>query len=291
MSQGRAGEGIRGRTALWALLGPSDTLAGGAGVEVEIGGAPILRGADLRLRGRRAGGGGRAQRGRQVDAGAGRLRAAEDERPAASAGRAARSARCAAASWPGCAPSCRSGCRCRPGSRVREAVTIGRSSHLRPLRRLTGERPRGGSSAAMERAARHPLRRADADDALRRRAAAGPDRDRAGPGGAGADRRRADLPARPRRHDRRRRPAARARRRRPGGAAGRPRPRPGGGGRRHRGRRLGGAHGRHRAAGRGAERRAPGRGLGRRRAAHRARRPHRPARRLACRRTARVRAP
>ena len=96
------------------------------------------------------------------------------------------------------------------GVTVREAVTIGRSSHLRPLRPADRRRPRRGSSGRWSGPRVTRFAERDADDALRRRAAAGPDRDRAGPGGAGADRRRADLPARPRRHDRRRRPAARA---------------------------------------------------------------------------------
>ena len=99
------------------------------------------------------------------------------------------------------------------GVSVREAVTIGRSSHLKPLRRLTGE-DRDGVERGDGTGPRHPLRRARPHHSLRRRAAARADRDRPRPGGAGPDRRRAHLPARPRRHDRRRRPAARPRRRR-----------------------------------------------------------------------------
>ena len=116
------------------------------GVEVEIGGTPILRGADLRL--------GRGELVAVVGPnGAGKstlVRAVSGLQPLSAgrcSGRAARSAGCAAASWPGCAPSCRSGCRCPAGVTVREAVTIGRSSHLRTARPPDRRRPRRRSSA------------------------------------------------------------------------------------------------------------------------------------------------
>jgi iron complex transport system ATP-binding protein len=120
------------------------------GVEVEIGGTPILRGADLRL-----------EHGRLVAIvgpnGAGKstlVRAVSGlQRLAAGSVR-----------WSGKAVGEMRGrelARVRAfvpqrmpvpaGVTVREAVTIGRSSHLRPLRRLSGD-DRDGIERAMERA-------------------------------------------------------------------------------------------------------------------------------------------
>ncbi len=120
------------------------------GVEVEIGGAPILRGADLELRAgelvavvgpngagkstlvravsglQRLAGGSARWSGREVGEMRGRelarLRAFVPQRMPVPA-----------------------------GVTVREAVTIGRSAHLRPLRRLTGD-DRAGIDDAIERA-------------------------------------------------------------------------------------------------------------------------------------------
>ena len=119
-------------------------------VEVEIGGAPILRGADLSL-----------DRGELVAVvgpnGAGKstfVRAISGLQPF-SAGVVRWSGRV----LPGLRGRELSRLRAfvpqrmpvPPGVGVREAVTIGRSSHLRPLRRLRGE-DRGAIETAMERA-------------------------------------------------------------------------------------------------------------------------------------------
>ncbi len=127
-----------------------DTLLEARGVEVEIGGTPILRGADLDLRG-----------GELVAIvgpnGAGKstlVRAVSGlQRPAAGSVR-----------WSGRELGEMRGrelARVRAfvpqrmpvpaGVTVREAVTIGRSSHLRPLSRLTGA-DREGVERALERA-------------------------------------------------------------------------------------------------------------------------------------------
>jgi len=120
------------------------------GVEVEIGGAPILRGADLRV-----------EHGKLVaivgpnGAGKSTLVRAVSGLQGTSAG---------TVHWSGREIGEMRGrdlVRVRAfvpqrmpvpaGVSVREAVTIGRSSHLRPLRRLTGE-DRAGVEGAMERA-------------------------------------------------------------------------------------------------------------------------------------------
>jgi iron complex transport system ATP-binding protein len=120
------------------------------GVEVEIGGTPILRGADLRL-----------ERGRLVaivgpnGAGKSTLVRAVSGLQAMSAG---------SVHWAGREIGTMRGrelARVRAfvpqrmpvpaGVSVREAVTIGRSSHLRPLRRLSAG-DRGGIERALERA-------------------------------------------------------------------------------------------------------------------------------------------
>jgi len=120
------------------------------GVEVEVGGTPILRGADLRL-----------DRGRLVAVvgpnGAGKstlVRAVSGLQPIAAG----------TARWSGLEVGEMRGrelARVRAfvpqrmpipaGVTVREAVTIGRSSHLRPLRRLTAA-DRAAIDAAIERA-------------------------------------------------------------------------------------------------------------------------------------------
>jgi iron complex transport system ATP-binding protein len=121
-----------------------------SGVEVEIGGAPILRGADLRV-----------DDGELVaivgpnGAGKSTLVRAVSGLQSMSEG---------TVSWSGrdlAEMRGRDLARVRAfvpqrmpvptGVTVREAVTIGRSSHLRPLRRLTGE-DRGAIEGAMERA-------------------------------------------------------------------------------------------------------------------------------------------
>jgi iron complex transport system ATP-binding protein len=132
------------------VLGPSTPLLEASGVEVEIGGTPILRGADLELRAgeltavvgpngagkstlvravsglQKMAGGSARWRGREVGEMHGRelagLRAFVPQRMPVPA-----------------------------GITVREAVTIGRSARLRPLRRLTGE-DHVGIARAMERA-------------------------------------------------------------------------------------------------------------------------------------------
>jgi iron complex transport system ATP-binding protein len=130
-------------------MGPQPPLEA-RGIEVEIGGVPILRGADLRV-----------DHGQLVAIvgpnGAGKstlVRAASGlQRPSAGT-----------VLWSGREIGDMRGrelARLRAfvpqrmpvpaGVRVREAVTIGRSSHLRPLRRLSGE-DRVGIEAAMERA-------------------------------------------------------------------------------------------------------------------------------------------
>jgi iron complex transport system ATP-binding protein len=120
------------------------------GVEVEIGGTPILRGADLRL-----------DRGELIaivgpnGAGKSTLVRAVSGLQGISAGTVL---------WSGREVGAMRGrelARVRAfvpqrmpvpaGVSVSEAVTIGRSSHLRPLRRLSGE-DRGAIDAAMERA-------------------------------------------------------------------------------------------------------------------------------------------
>ena len=99
-----------------AADGAPSPLLEARGVEVEIAGTPILRGADLSV-----------QSGELVAVvgpnGAGKstlVRAVSGlQKPSAGERRLVGPARwpsCAAASWPACAPSCRSGCRCRPGS-------------------------------------------------------------------------------------------------------------------------------------------------------------------------------
>jgi iron complex transport system ATP-binding protein len=131
-------------------IGPSARLLEAAGVEVEIGGAAILRGADLAVGAgelvavvgpngagkstlvravsglQRMSGGSARWSGREVGEMRGRelarLRAFVPQRMAVPA-----------------------------GVSVQEAVTIGRSSHLRPLRRLSGE-DQAGIERAMERA-------------------------------------------------------------------------------------------------------------------------------------------
>ena len=132
------------------------------------------------------------------------------------------------------------------GVSVREAVTIGRSSHLRPLRRLTGERPRrgragDGAGRGSTRFAERDLTTLSGGELQRVQIAIGLAQEApvliadeptsqldlgATIGVAGLLR---ELVGE-----------------RPGGAAGRPRPGPGGGGRRHRRRRLRGTHGRQR---------------------------------------------
>ena len=120
------------------------------GVEVEIGGAPILRGADLCL-----------ERGRLL-AIVGPNGAGKSTLVRAVSGLQARSA--GTVRWSGRDLGEMRGrelARVRAfvpqrmpvpnGVSVREAVTIGRSSHLRPLRRLTGA-DRAAIEAAMERA-------------------------------------------------------------------------------------------------------------------------------------------
>jgi iron complex transport system ATP-binding protein len=131
-------------------IGPSAPLLDARGVEVEIGGTAILRGADLRLE---AGelvavvgpnGAGKSTLVRAV-AGLQRLAAGD-------------------VNWSGRAIGEMRGrelARLRAfvpqrmpvptGVTVREAVTIGRSAHLRPLRRLTGS-DQEGIDGAMERA-------------------------------------------------------------------------------------------------------------------------------------------
>jgi iron complex transport system ATP-binding protein len=133
-----------------ARPGQAPPLVEARGVEVEIGGAPILRGADLSL-----------DRGELVAIvgpnGAGKstlVRAVSGLQPF-SAGEVRWSGRV----LPGLRG--RELARLRafvpqrmpvpPGVGVREAVTIGRSSHLRPLRRLQGE-DREAIEAALERA-------------------------------------------------------------------------------------------------------------------------------------------
>jgi iron complex transport system ATP-binding protein len=131
-------------------FGPSARLLEAVGVEVEIAGTPILRGADLAVGAgelvavvgpngagkstlvravsglQKLNGGSARWSGREVGELRGRelarLRAFVPQRMAVPA-----------------------------GVNVREAVTIGRSSHLRPLRRLSGE-DHAGIEAAMERA-------------------------------------------------------------------------------------------------------------------------------------------
>ena len=104
-------------------------------VRVEIGGTPILHGADLSVA---AGelvavvgpnGAGKSTLARAVAG------PAEARRRHGRVERRGRRADCAAASSRGCARSCRSARACRRGSTVREAVRIGRSPHVGPLRR------------------------------------------------------------------------------------------------------------------------------------------------------------
>ncbi len=121
-----------------------------SGVEVEIGGTPILRGADLQLD------------GGQLVAVVGPNGAGKSTLVRAVSGLQATSG--GTVLWSGRNVSEMRGrelARARAfvpqrmpvpvGVGVREAVTIGRSSHLRPLRRLTGE-DRDAVAAAMERA-------------------------------------------------------------------------------------------------------------------------------------------
>jgi iron complex transport system ATP-binding protein len=120
------------------------------GVEVEIGGAPILRGADLRV-----------EAGKLVaivgpnGAGKSTLVRAVSGLQATSAGTVRWSGRDLGEMRGRDLARVRAFVPQRMpvpnGVTVREAVTIGRSSHLRPLRRLTGE-DRGAIAAAMERA-------------------------------------------------------------------------------------------------------------------------------------------
>ena len=181
----------------------TEALLEARGVQVAIGGTPILHGAGLELRAGRARRGRRAQRSGQVDAGA------RGRRPAA---------RRAAARFAGAGSEVRTlrGRRAGPDAGVRPAARprAGRGDGPRrgddrPLRRTsparatTAHRPRRGRRARWSAPASTALRRAAADDALGRRAAARPDRGRPRAGGAGADRRRADLAPRPRRHRRR----------------------------------------------------------------------------------------
>ncbi|HVY79073.1 MAG TPA: ABC transporter ATP-binding protein [Solirubrobacterales bacterium] len=120
------------------------------GVEVEIGGTPILRGADLRL-----------ERG-QLLAIVGPNGAGKSTLVRAVSGLQGMSA--GSVHWSGREIASMRGrdlARARAfvpqrmpvpaGVTVREAVTIGRSSHLRPLRRLSGA-DRAGIERAMERA-------------------------------------------------------------------------------------------------------------------------------------------
>jgi iron complex transport system ATP-binding protein len=120
------------------------------GVEVEIGGTPILRGADLRLeRGRLVAivgpnGAGKSTLVRAVSGlqaiTAGNVRWAGREIDTMRGRELARARAFVPQRMP--VPA---------GVSVREAVTIGRSSHLRPLRRLSAE-DRDGIERALERA-------------------------------------------------------------------------------------------------------------------------------------------
>lgn len=131
-------------------IGPSTLLLDAAGVEVEIAGVPILRGADLKL-----GAGELVAIVGPNGAGKSTLVRAVAGMQKPSAGRVL---------WSGRELGDMRGrelARRRAfvpqrmpvpnGVSVREAVTIGRSSHLKPLRRLTGE-DRDGVEHAMERA-------------------------------------------------------------------------------------------------------------------------------------------
>ena len=129
---------------------PGEALLTARGVKVEIGGTPILRGADLDLR------------GGELVAIVGPNGAGKSTLVRAVSGMQKPSA--GSVSWSGRALAEMRGrelSRRRAfvpqrmpvpaGVSVREAVTIGRSSHLKPLRRLTGE-DRDGVERAMERA-------------------------------------------------------------------------------------------------------------------------------------------
>lgn len=131
-------------------IGPSAPLLEASGVEVEIGGTPILRGADLRLDAGRLtavvgpNGAGKSTLVRAVSglqkmaAGSARWQGREVSEMR---GRELAALR---AFVPQRMPV-------PAGITVREAVTIGRSARLRPLRRLTGE-DHAGITRAMERA-------------------------------------------------------------------------------------------------------------------------------------------